>query len=52
MPLKSCTTKRGSKGTKYGNSGKCYSDKSKAIKQMKAIKASQARRKKQTLTFA
>lgn len=46
MPLKGCTTKGGKSGTKYGNSGKCYGDKSKAIKQMKAIKASQAKRGK------
>jgi hypothetical protein len=41
MPLKKCKTKTGKSGTKYGNSGKCYAERSKAIKQMKAIKASQ-----------
>lgn len=48
MPLKSCQAK-GKSGTKYGDSGKCYTGKtgrSKAIEQMKAIKASQARAKK------
>jgi len=41
MPLKKCKTKTGKSGTKYGNIGKCYTKRSKAIKQMKAIKASQ-----------
>ena len=45
MPLKKC----GKSGTKYGNSGKCYEGKggkAKAVQQMKAIKASQARKKR------
>ena len=45
MPLMKCKTPKGKSGTKYGKSGKCYTQKSKAVKQMKAIKASQARRK-------
>lgn len=48
MPLKPCQSK-GKSGTKYGDSGKCYTGKggkAKAIEQMKAIKASQARAKK------
>lgn len=48
MPLKSCQSK-GKSGTKYGSSGHCYVGKTgraKAIEQMKAIKASQARAKK------
>ena len=45
MPMMKCKTSQGKSGTKYGNSGKCYTQKSKAVKQMKAIKASQARKK-------
>jgi len=45
MPLMKCKTPKGKSGTKYGKSGKCYTQKSKAVKQMKAIKASQSRRK-------
>lgn len=48
MPLKKCISK-GKSGTKYGDMGTCYTGKSgkaKAVKQMKAIKASQSRRRK------
>lgn len=48
MPIKSCST-NGKAGKKYGDSGKCYpgkTGKGKAIRQMRAIKASQARRAK------
>ncbi len=48
MPLKPCQSK-GKSGTKYGDSGKCYTGKggkAKAIEQMKAIKASQSRKRK------
>jgi hypothetical protein len=41
MPMKKCTSK-GKSGTKYGDSGKCYTGKSgkeKATKQMKAMYA-------------
>jgi len=41
-----CKTPGGKTGTKYGKSGKCYTQKSKAVKQMKAIKASQSAKKK------
>lgn len=46
MPIKRCTTSKGKSGYKYGNSGKCYSQRGKAVKQAQAIKASQARKKK------
>jgi hypothetical protein len=46
MPIKKCKTPKGKSGFKYGDSGKCYSDRSKAVKQAQAIKASQARAKK------
>ena len=46
MPIKSCKTKTGKSGFKYGDSGKCYSERSKAVKQAQAIKASQTRAKK------
>lgn len=41
MPIK-----RVSGGYKFGNSGKVYKTRSGALKQMRAIKASQARRAK------
>lgn len=47
MPFKKCSS-NGKSGTKYGGSGKCYTGsgaKPKAIKQMKAIRASQAKTK-------
>lgn len=46
MPIKKCTTKTGKAGFKYGDSGKCYTERSKAVKQAQAIKASQASAKK------
>jgi hypothetical protein len=48
MPIKKCSSD-GKKGYKYGEKGKCYTgkdSKEKAAKQARAIKASQARRKK------
>ena len=45
MPIKRCTLPNGGSGFKYGNSGKCYSKRSDAIKQMQAIKVSQQRSK-------
>lgn len=45
MPIQKCTS-NGKSGQKYGQSGKCYTGsnaKSKAIKQMKAIKANQGK---------
>lgn len=47
-PLQQCSSK-GKKGIKWGKNGKCYigpSARSKALKQMKAIKSSQHRRNK------
>lgn len=47
MLFKKCSS-NGKNGTKYGDSGKCYvgsGAKAKATKQMKAIKASQAKTK-------
>ena len=46
MPIQKCT-KNGKSGYKWGKSGKCYTGpggRAKALKQMGAIKASQARR--------
>ena len=40
MPIKRCTLKGGKKGWKWGDSGKCYSNKSQAEKQARAIYAS------------
>lgn len=45
MPIKRCTTSQGKRGWKWGESGKCYSSKEKALKQMRAIKASQSKKK-------
>jgi hypothetical protein len=45
MPIKRCQT-GGKKGYKYGDSGKCYLSEAKALDQMQAIKASQARKPK------
>ena len=45
MPIQYCSDK-GKSGKKYGQSGKCYTGGSamvKAVEQMKAIKASEAR---------
>jgi len=47
MPLQRCVTEKGKPGWKWGESGKCYpgkSGKARAKVQMRAIKASQARR--------
>ncbi len=47
MPIMKCG--KGKKGFKFGKSGKCYigkDAKEKALKQGRAIKVSQARRKK------
>jgi hypothetical protein len=46
MPIMKATGPRGGKGYKYGKSGHVYSTKAGAVKQMRAIKASQARAKK------
>ena len=39
MPLMKCTSKEVKDGWKYGKSGKCYTDKEKAVRQMKAMYA-------------
>ncbi len=39
MPIKRCKTSSGKKGYKWGNSGKCYSAKEQAVRQMKAAYA-------------
>lgn len=47
MPFKKCQSKNKT-GIKYGDSGHCYTGKdakSKAVQQMKAIRASEARQK-------
>jgi hypothetical protein len=41
MPIMKCKG-----GWKFGKNGKCYKTKAQALKQMRAIKASQSRRKK------
>lgn len=46
MPFKKCKTSKGKTGVKWGDKGKCYTDKTKADKQRKAIKASQNKRKR------
>lgn len=46
MPIKKCKTTTGKSGYKYGSGGKCYSQRSKAVKQAQAIKASQAKSKR------
>lgn len=40
MPIQRCTLKNRKKGWKFGKSGKCYSNKKDALKQMKAMFAS------------
>jgi len=45
MPIKKCKTKTNKTGFKYGDSGKCYSDRNKAVKQGQAIKISQNKKK-------
>ncbi len=41
MPIKSCTLPNGKKGSKYGDSGKCYASRARALRQAAAIQASQ-----------
>lgn len=42
MPIKKC----GKSGYKFGNKGKCYRTKKQALKQGRAIKASQSKTKR------
>lgn len=44
MPIQKCYI-NGKSGFKYGSTGKCYRSKSKALRQMRAIKASQNRKR-------
>ena len=46
MPIKRCKLPSGKSGYKYGDSGKCYVSEAAALKQMRAIKASQSKRGK------
>lgn len=46
MPIKKCKLPTGKSGYKYGDSGKCYSDRSKAVKQGQAIEISRHKKKK------
>jgi hypothetical protein len=41
MPIKPCKLASGKKGFQYGDNGKCYADRGKAVRQAAAIKASQ-----------
>jgi len=43
MPIKRCTLSGGSKGYKWGDSGKCYASREKALQQMRAIKSQQSK---------
>lgn len=45
MPLKRCQI-GGKRGFKFGDKGKCYNSKSKALKQMRAIKRSEHKKQK------
>lgn len=42
MPIQRCTLPNGGSGYKWGESGKCYSDREDALRQMRAIKVNQA----------
>jgi len=44
MPIQKCKLKSGKQGWKWGKSGKCYSSRAGAEKQMRAIHASRARK--------
>ena len=48
MPIKPCKLPNGKKGFQYGDSGKCYADRGKAVRQAAAIKASQKSKGKGT----
>lgn len=41
MPIQRCTLPNGKSGYKWGSQGKCYSSRSDALRQMRAIKYSQ-----------
>ena len=43
MPIMNCRINN-RKGFKFGKSGKCYRNKSQALKQMRAIKANQGKK--------
>lgn len=42
MPIKRCKLSNGGSGYKWGNKGKCYSSREKALRQMRAIKYSES----------
>lgn len=46
MPIRQVTTPSGEKGFKYGSKGKVYKTRAGAIRQARAIRASQAAAKK------
>lgn len=46
MPIHKATGPRGGKGWQYGDTGKVYPTRSQALRQARAIKASQYREKK------
>jgi len=46
VPIHKATGPRGGKGWQYGTQGKVYPTRSQAVKQARAIKASQSREKK------
>jgi hypothetical protein len=46
MPIHKARGPRGGKGWQYGSSGKVYPTRSQAVKQARAIKASQSKQKK------
>ena len=47
MPIHRATGPRGGKGWQYGESGKVYPTRAQAVRQARAIKASQAAAKKE-----
>jgi len=46
MPIRRCTTSRGTRGYKWGASGHCYASREQALKQMRAILAAGYKPKK------
>ena len=42
MPIQSCSLPDGSRGFRYGKSGKCYKSREAALRQMRAIKFSES----------
>lgn len=46
MPIKRCTLPNGKKGYKWGNHGKCYAERVKAVMQARAAYANGYKRRK------